>query len=173
MNTNHSLSEEDAQMLDCERVYLRQQLIYLRLKGMGCQQTQPSLQGHLRLERSPPPYRFFSNKLGRISNPSVVKEISHIQFPQLTKLQMRGSKIESMELIHRIHLPVLRQLWMDDNFIVSASSLSKCSCSISTLLISKTIFMQATTPLPTLSCSRGMLATLGNWTWSTSQTRGQ
>ena len=68
----------------------------------------------------------------------VLQSISHIGLKELVSIKIRGNDIESVEGIHRIKMPFLQLLWIDDNCIRSISQLSKgCLPDLTTLYISK------------------------------------
>ena len=61
-----------------------------------------------------------------------MKEIGHIGFPSLTTLNACGNLVDSIEFLHRIFLPNLKEIWItqagrlkDPNFIISLRSLKK------------------------------------------------
>jgi Leucine-rich repeat (LRR) protein len=56
---------------------------------------------------------------------NILKEIEVVQFPRLSRLDLRSMKIESIELISSLFMPNLKFLILTNNYITSLKSLRK------------------------------------------------
>ena len=66
--------------------------------------------------------------------PSIIKQISHIEFPYLKSLNVWNNKIVSIEGITRLSMPSLEKLWIWDNLIMSIRPLRKMDWPMLTVL---------------------------------------
>ena len=55
--------------------------------------------------------------LGNNQRATLMKEIAHIRFSHLTKLELYGNEIESIEGVGRVSLPHLQNLFLSTSLV--------------------------------------------------------
>ena len=71
---------------------------------------QHDVRPHQKVEMRKAKFKSFSNNADGNRHYKIITDIAHITFPCLSELMLFGNLIESIEILSKLQMPVLRQL---------------------------------------------------------------